>query len=54
MVGNSIYKLNIKCMKSNNNTEQVMEYRDETFLNDLQSNTVNFNIRSKIVALRVF
>lgn len=54
MVGNSIYKINIECMKSNNNTEQVMEYREEIFLNGLQSNTVNFNIRSKIVALRTF
>ena len=43
-MGNSIYKINIECMKSSNNSEQVMEYRDEIFLNDLQSSTANFNI----------
>ena len=34
------------------NTEQVMKYRDETCLIDLQRNLVNFNICLKIVALK--
>ena len=53
-MGNSIHKINIECIKSGNNTGQVMKYRDEICLNDLQSNIVNFNISLKIVALKPF
>ena len=53
-VGNSLYKINFKCMKSGNNTEQVMKYRGEICRNDLQRNIVNFNICLKIIALKAF
>ena len=53
-VGNSLYKINFKYMKSGNNTEQVMKYRGEICLNDLQRNIVNFNICLKIIALKAF
>ena len=52
---NSIYKTNIKCIRCQvTNTEQVIKYRYEICLSDLQSNFVNFNICLKIIALKAF
>ena len=47
-MGNSIYKVNVEYIRSGNNTEQVMKYRDDIYLNDLQRNMVNSNIHLKI------
>ena len=49
-----IYKLISNVVNQAINREQVMKYRDEICLNDLQSNIVNCNIRLKIVALKAF